>query len=395
MAFGRKESGPFQSVCETRFLRSDLLLVLDNFEHLADAAPAVGELLGTSPGLKVLATSRMPLRLRAEREYPVPSLALPNRHPPPPLEQLTQYEAVRLFIERAQAVTPDFTVDNENAPAVAEICWRVDGLPLAIELAAARVRMLPPQAMLARLEKRLPLLIGGARDLPERQRTLRETIRWSHDLLSEEEQVLFRRLAVFAGGASLEAAEAVANPAGEFDVFAGLERLVEQSLVRQEAGPTGEPRFTMLETIREFGIEQLAAAQEVDEVRQRHAEHMLRLTADQAQAMQILQHRETVVQVTTEYENVRLALTWFEERGEIAALLQLGVALYGFWIARGLLDEGLRWLERALERSGDSTPSAWRVQALNGAANLALFQGNEARAETFITESLAAARVSG
>ena len=157
---------------------------------------------------------------------------------------------------------------------MAEICWRLDGLPLAIELAAARVRMLSPQAMLARLEKRLPLLIGGARDLPERQRTLRETIRWSHDLLTEEEQVLFRRLAVFAGGATLEAAEAVANPAGEFDVFVGLERLVEQNLVRQEAGPTGEPRFTMLETIREFGIEQLAAAQEVDEVRQRHAEHV-------------------------------------------------------------------------------------------------------------------------
>jgi predicted ATPase len=367
---------------------------LDNFEHLADAAPTVGELLGTSPGLKVLATSRMPLRLRAEREYPVPSLALPNRHPPPPVAQLTQYEAVRLFIERAQAVTPTFTVDNQNAPAVAEICWRLDGLPLAIELAAARVRMLPPQAMLARLEKRLPLLTGGARDLPERQRTLRETIRWSHDLLTEEEQILFRRLAVFAGGATLDATDAVANPAGEFDVFVGLERLVEQNLVRQEAGLTGEPRFTMLETIREFGVEQLAASQEMDEVRQLHARYMLRLTADQAQAMQILQHRETVVQVTTEYENIRLALTWFEERGEIAALLQLSVALYGFWIARGLLDEGLRWLERALERSRD-TPTSWRVQALNGAANLALFQGNNVRAETFITESLAAARVLG
>jgi predicted ATPase/class 3 adenylate cyclase len=371
-----------------------LLLVVDNFEHLTEAAPALGELLGTAPGLTVLATSRMPLRLRAEHEYPVPPLGLPNRTPPPPLEQLTHYDAVRLFIERAQAVRPDFTVDNGNAPAVAEICWQLDGLPLAIELAAARVRMLPPQAMLARLEKRLPLLIGGARDAPARQQTLRATIDWSHDLLGTDEQILFRRLAVFAGGATFEAAEVVANPDGTLDVFGGLERLVEQNLLRQETGPLGTPRVTMLETVREFGFEHLALANEVDELRRRHAEYFLQLTSDQPYAMQILQQPQTVARVAAEYHNVRLALTWFDERGEDDALLRLGVALYGLWIARGLLGEGLRWLERALERSRQ-TRSVVRVHALNGAGNLALFQGDDARAEAHLAESLVLAREVG
>ena len=222
-----------------------LLLVLDNFEHLVEAAPAVGNLLASAPGLKVLATSRMPLHLRAEHEYPVPPLGLPRRTPPPPLEQLSQFEAVRLFIARAQAVKPDFAITNDNAPAVAEICWRLDGLPLAIELAAARVRMLSPQAMLARLEQRLPFLTGGARDAPQRQRTLRDTIAWSYDLLQPEDQVLFRRLAVFVGGCTLEAAEAVTNPDGALDVFGGMERLGEHSLLRQDEGLGGEPRLAI------------------------------------------------------------------------------------------------------------------------------------------------------
>ncbi|MDF2758941.1 MAG: adenylate/guanylate cyclase protein, partial [Thermomicrobiales bacterium] len=201
-----------------------LLLVLDNVEHLIEAAPVVSELLGAAPELKVLATSRVPLRLRAEREYPVPPLSLPWRMPLPPLAQLTQYESVRLFIDRAQAVKPDFALDDENAPAVAAICWRLDGLPLAIELAAARVRLLPPQALLARLEQRLPLLTGGARDAPARHRTLRDTIAWSYDLLAGEEQLLFRRLAVFVGGCTLEAADAVTTPDGQRDIFGGIER---------------------------------------------------------------------------------------------------------------------------------------------------------------------------
>ena len=241
-----------------------LLLVLDNFEHLARGRSCRRGPLEPRRGLKVLATSRIPLRLRAEHEYPVPPLALARSHSPrPPLEQLTQYEAVRLFIERAQAVKPDFAVTNDNAPAVAEICWRLDGLPLAIELAAARVRLLSPQAMLARLEQRLPLLTGGARDLPARQRTLRDAIAWSYDLLQPEEQVLFRRLAVFAGGCTLEAAEAVAQPGWRARcVWTGWSGWCEQSLLRQDEGAGASRASAMLETVREYGLEQLAASGE-------------------------------------------------------------------------------------------------------------------------------------
>ena len=237
-----------------------LLLVLDNVEHLIEAASAVGELLGASSALKVLATSRLPLHLRAEREYPVPPLALPRRKPPPTLEQLSQYESVRLFIERAQAVNPDFTVNNSNAPAVAEICHRLDGLPLAIELAAARVRMLPPEAMLARLEQRLPFLTRGARDAPARQRTLGDTIAWSYDLLDPSDQTLFRRLSVFAGGCTLDAAEAVANPAGDLDMFGGLERLVEHSLLRTGGG--SHPRAALCDAGDHPGVWTRAAKRE-------------------------------------------------------------------------------------------------------------------------------------
>jgi predicted ATPase len=215
-ALGIREAGgrPLSERVRDVLADQQLLLVLDNVEHLVEAAPLIGELLEAAPELKVLATSRMPLHLRAEHEYPVRPLSLPSRKPLPAAELLSEYEAVRLFIARAQAVKPDFAVENDNAPAVAEICHRLDGLPLAIELAAARVRLLSPQAMLARLEKRLPFLTGGARDAPQRHRTLRDTIAWSHDLLDAEDRLLFRRLAVFAGGATLEAAEAVANPDG-------------------------------------------------------------------------------------------------------------------------------------------------------------------------------------
>ncbi len=254
------------------FLRDkQVLLLLDNFEHLVAGAPVVGELLRLCPELTVLATSRAPLHLRAERELPVPPLSLPDPARHEPLERLIEYEAVRLFIDRAIAAKPDFTVDNQNAPAVAEICARLDGLPLAIELAAARVRLLPPQALLQRLEQRLPLLTSGARDAPQRQRTLRDAIAWSHDLLSSDEQTLFRRLGVFAGGCTLEAAEVVVNPDGELDVFTGLASLIDEALLRQGAGSGDEPRFRMLETIREFALERLATSGEEGAVRSRLA----------------------------------------------------------------------------------------------------------------------------
>ncbi len=288
----------------------------------------------------MLATSRMPLRLRAEREYAVPPLGLPRRRPPPTLEQLSQYEAVRLFIERAQAVKADFAIDNETAPAVAEICRRLDGLPLAIELAAARVRMLPAQAMLARLDQRLPLLTGGARDAPERQRTLRNTIAWSYDLLQPEEQVLFRRLAVFSGGASFEAIEAVTNPEGELDVFGGLERLLEHSLLRQEEGLKGEPRFTMLETIREYGLEQLKALADADAARRMHFEYFLTLAETAEPELSGPDQGVWLDRLEIEHDNVRAALDWGVERNEAEVALRLAAGLWRFWLVRGHFTEG-------------------------------------------------------
>jgi predicted ATPase/class 3 adenylate cyclase len=368
-----------------------LLLVLDNVEHLIEAASAVGELLGASSALKVLATSRLPLHLRAEREYPVPPLALPRRKPPPTLEQLSQYESVRLFIERAQAVNPDFTVNNSNAPAVAEICHRLDGLPLAIELAAARVRMLPPEAMLARLEQRLPFLTRGARDAPARQRTLRDTIAWSYDLLDPSDQTLFRRLSVFAGGCTLDAAEAVANPAGDLDMFGGLERLVEHSLLRQVVGVTREPRFAMLETIREFGLERLSESGETDAVRRRHVAFFLALVEQAEPALLGPEQLTWLTRLEAEHDNLRTALDWAIGREETA--LQLAAGLAVFWLFRGHLSEGRGWLERALEARGE--PGPVYMQALVAAGEIARHLGDYERAAALQESGLALARTFG
>jgi predicted ATPase/class 3 adenylate cyclase len=364
-AIGIREEGgrPLRERLRDFLAARELLLVLDNVEHLVEATPIVAELLGECPGLKVLTTSRVSLRLRAEREYPVPPLALPRRNPPPPVEQLSQYGAVRLFIERAQAVKPDFTVDNENAPAVAEICHRLDGLPLAIELAAARVRMLPPQALLARLEKRLPLLIGGARDAPERQRTLRNTIAWSYELLREDEQALFRRLAVFAGGMTLEAAEAVANPAGDLDVFGGVERLIEHSLLRQDMGVAGEPRFTMLETIREFAWEQLCEQGEEQEMRMRHATYFATLAEQADDEGRGPKGAVWMARCHLELPNIRAALSWTKgSDGDPVLGLRIVAALRLFWTFQRVA-EGRDWLERLLTR-GEEAPTAVRAKAM-------------------------------
>ncbi len=350
-----------------------LLLVLDNVEHVIEAAPLIGEMLGAAPGVRVLATSREPLRLRAEREYPVAPLSLPNRKPPPTLEQLSQFEAVRLFIDRAQAVKPDFTVDNENAPAVAEICWRLDGLPLAIELAAARVRLLPPQAMLARLEQRLPLLIGGARDAPARQRTLRDTIAWSYDLLEPDEQILFRRLAVFAGGCTLEAAEAVGNHDGALDALTGVERLCEQSLLRQEEGSGGEPRFTMLETIREYGMEWLTESEEEQVVRDVHAVHFAEL-GDNAEHRWLLTPAPFLATLEAEADNLRAALGWAVKRGDAEPGLRLGLAFGTLALQQGMLAEGREGLQRVLALDGGAP--TLRARALQLQGWIALDQGD-------------------
>jgi predicted ATPase len=259
--------------------RSQCLLLLDNFEQLLSAAPLVAELLAAAPGLKVLITSRAVLHLRGEKAFPVSPLAAPDPKHLPPVEELSHYAAVTLFLQRALDVQPEFAATNENAHAVAQICCRLDGLPLAIELAAARIRLLSPQALLARLQNPLKWLVGGARDLPIKQQTLRGTIAWSYDLLAEEEQALFRRLSVFAGGCTLEAAEAVCrvDSRPEGDLFQGLASLVDKSLLRPEASGDGEPRFTMLETLRDYARERLMESGEAQAIRRAHARYFLGL----------------------------------------------------------------------------------------------------------------------
>jgi len=362
-----------------------LLLVLDNFEQILEAASLVGEWLGTCPGLTILVTSRVRLGLRGEREYPVPPLALPDLRRLPSLDQMAQYDAVRLFVERAVEAQPAFAVTNANAPAVAGICHRLDGLPLAIELAAARIRMLPPQAMLARLQSRLPLLTGGARDLPERQRTLRGAIAWSYDLLTSDEQALFRRLSVFAGGFTLEAAEVVA--AGDelgLELFDGLERLVEHSLVRQTE-TAGEPRFMMLETIREYGLEQLATSGEADEAHQRHAAWVVNLADQEGGPGQ----GAWLARLGTEYDNLRAALSWLLVHQPEAALRLVG-SVWRFWTMRGHFREGQAWVEQVLATVPARSPEWARV--LYGAATLAIHLGDLVRAEACGQELLAIGR---
>ncbi|CAN5297899.1 LuxR family transcriptional regulator [soil metagenome] len=369
----------------------ELLLLLDNFEQVLEAAPVVGELLSTCPRLKALATSRGALGVYGEHEYAVPPLALPDprRLPAIHVEKLSQYESVRLFIERARAAKGDFEVTNESAPAVAEICVRLDGLPLAIELAAARTKILPPQAMLSRLSNRMKLLKGGARDLPERQRTLRGAIDWSHDLLEEDEQVFFRRASVFVGGLTLEAAEEVCDADGglELDVLDGVESLLAKSLLRrQEEESEEEPRFYMLETIREYATERLEESGEAEAVRRPHAEHYLGLAEEAEPELRGAHQLEWFERLEGEHDNLRAALSWAIEEGRADTALRLAGALWWFWLVRGHLSEGRRRLEEALAKDGRSATTSVRAKALVGAGRLLLEQGDLERATALLEE---------
>jgi predicted ATPase/class 3 adenylate cyclase len=389
---GVKEAGgqPLLENLEYYLHEMSMLLVLDNFEQILEAAPMVTELLSAAPNLKVLATSRIRLRLYGEHEYSVPPLALPDPERSPSVERLTQYEAVRLFVERAQAAKADFCLTNENVPAVAEICYRLDGLPLAIELAAARIKVLSPHKMLERLGNRLKLLTGGARDLPERQRTLRSTIEWSYGLLEEGEKVLFARLSVFAGGRTLEAIEAICDAGGDLavDVLDGLASLVDKSLLKQEEGVGGEPRFVMLETIHEFAREKLQGSGEAEEVRRLHAEHFLALAEEAEPAVEGAQQPAWVERLEEEHDNMRRALSWSLGQGQDAELtLRIGAALGEFWNLRGYYGEGRRWLEEALANSSPA-PTAARARALQRVSWLAFMQGDLDRAEEASEEGL-------
>jgi predicted ATPase/class 3 adenylate cyclase len=366
----------------------ELLLVTDNFEQVLEGAPDVGMLLTSTETVHVLATSREPLGLSGEREFPVPPLGLPDPAHLPSLAGLSQFEAVALFVERATAVKPDFQVTNENAPAVAEICARLDGLPLAIELAAARVKLLSPEAMLARLERSLTFLSGGSRDLPQRQRTLRDAIAWSYDILEERERRLFARMAAFVGGVSLEAVEAVGNPGDELglDTFDGVASLTNKSLLRQMATGPEEPRFFMLETIREYAGERLDADPDAEDVRRRHAGFFLDLAeraepeltgADQARWLDALE---------ADHDNLRAAIAWAAEH-DLDLALRMGGALWRFWQFRGHLREAAERLEGLLERSGPWDPQA-RAKALEGAGGVTYWMGDFARARRWYEECL-------
>jgi predicted ATPase/class 3 adenylate cyclase len=342
-----------------------VLIVLDNFEQLVAAAPVVGELLRATLGTRFLASSRTPLHLSGEQEYPVPPLSLPDPGALSTAESVGQFEAVRLFIERAMAVSPDFEVIDQTAPAIAAICARLDGLPLAIELAAARVKLLPPSAILARLSSRLDLLGGSARDLTERQRTLRGAIDWSHELLDEPHRRLFARHGVFVGGATLEAAEAVCGPAAELgvDVFEGLADLVDQSLLRRP-DDGAEPRFSMLETIREYALERLASSGEAPSIRSRHAAFYRDLAESLAAYVLGADQKRTLERYAAEHDNLRAALTWAEEAGDAATGLRLAAASWRFWQMRGHLHEARDRLRRMLAQPGEGVELRLRARAL-------------------------------
>jgi predicted ATPase len=373
-----------------------LLLVLDNCEHvLPGVAPLLSELLAGCPALQVLATSRAPLHLRGEHELPVPPLPLPaaGDHG---ANCLGQIDAVALFVQRARAVEPTFALTEANAAAVADVCRRLDGLPLAIELAAARCKVLSPAALLARLSGRLQVLTGGPRDAPARQRTIRDTIAWSHNLLSPEDQALFRRLAVFASGFDLEAAEAVAWTLGEKagDVLERIASLVDQSLLRREERPDGTVRFGMLETVHEYAAERLAASGEEAAARDAHAAHFLAL-AEAAEPHLLLAGQEIWLnRLETEHDNLRAALTWLDERGDGERLLRLAAAVRYFWFLHTYPAEGWSWLERALAAAPDADP-AIRLKAMSYAGFLALVNGDRERCAELRTASLALARALG
>jgi predicted ATPase/class 3 adenylate cyclase len=397
-SLGVKESAeqPLIESLKGYLREKELLLVLDNFEQVVQEAPVVGELVTACPKFKVLATSRIPLRLYGEQEYPVPPLALPDPRVLPPLEVLTQYEAVRLFVERARAVKADFSVTNESAPAVAEICARLDGLPLAIELAAARVRILPPQKMLERLSSRLKLLKGGARDLPTRQQTLRGAIDWSHDLLEEDEKTLFGRLSVFSGGRTLEAIEEICDPEGDLDALEGVESLVEKSLLRQEEGPNGEPRFVMLETVHEYAREKLGESEEAEQFKRAHAEYFLALAEEAEPELKGPDQLEWLERLEAEHDNMRAALGWALESKDGELALRLAGALWWFWFVRGYVRESRAWLEAALAEGAalSSTPKV-RAKAITGAGRLALEMGELERARALLEEGVQLFRKAG
>jgi predicted ATPase len=370
-------------------LCAPMLLLLDNFEHLVPAAPTVAELLVAGPNLKILVTSRAALHVYGEHEFPVSPLALPDSRSKPSVEILSQCPAVALFVQRAAAVKPDFELNPENASTVAEICARLDGLPLAIELAAARVKVLSPSLMLTRLASRLQLLTGGARDMPLRQQTLRAAIDWSYDLLTAAEQKLFRRLSVFVGGCTLEGAEAVCNAKGDLDLdpLDGMASLLDKSLAQEFEPVQAESRFVMLETIREYAQEKLEASGEMPLTKRAHAAYCLVLAEEEAIEQYGAEGTNWSERFAREHDNFRAGLEWLLETGDAEWGLRLGTALFRFWEIREYLAEGRDQLNKLLKLAGAAGPTKARARALFAAGVLAGEQGDYASADKLINES--------
>ena len=362
----------------------NLLLVIDNFEQVVSAAPAIGKLLSAAPKVKVLASSREVLHLRGEHDYPVPPLGLPESKRKQTAAVLGQYEAIALFVQHAHAANPSFALDEENASIVAEICSRLDGLPLALELAAARSRLLKPAVMLEKLKNRLKVLTGGARDLPRRQQTIRGAIDWSYDLLDEAEKKLFARLGNFVGGWTLESAEAVCG--NDLDALNGIESLLDKSLIRQHEGVSGETRFAMLETIREYAHEKLAQSGELESIQQAHADFMEQFLQKVVDAQNKPEEGEWFAKVDDDFDNLRSVIEWGLANQKPACAFLLG-RLWQYWNTRTKQQEPLDWLERALATNG-GTPIE-RARALNCAGNISneLVEYQQARA--FYEDSLA------
>lgn len=396
-----------------------LLLVLDNFEQILAAAPLVSALLTACRRLKTLVTSRAPLHLYGEQEFPVPPLALPIldfrfeildsdasitdqskiKHQTSKIDtaSLNEYAAIELFCQRASAAKPDFTLTNSNAADVAKICIDLDGLPLAIELAAARIKLFSPSALLVRLHQRLPLLTGGPHDLPTRQRTLRAEIAWSYELLTAVEQTLFRRLAVFVGDFTLAAAQAIGN-ADEtlpIDVLDGVATMVDQNLLKQMASNEDEPRFGMLETIREYGLEQLTANGELETLQRCHAEYYLSLAEEGNRNLQNGKQGIWLPRMEREQSNWRTALVWSRSIGDAEQELRLVGALWYSWLYYGYLNEARHYLEDLLARVGGVGSQQARAHVLEGAGALAYLQGDNQTASLRLAESLVLARALG
>ncbi len=370
------------------------VLVLDSFEHVLEAAPMVTELLAAAPNLTIMTTSREALGLQGEYEYLVEPLAVPDLTVGRSIGDLATCESVDLFVQRSQAVLPGFRLTTDNAVAVATICTHLDGLPLAIELAAARIRLFSPQQMLERLESRLSLLRGSSRDQPSRQRTLRDTIRWSYDLLDEQEQRLFSRLAVFTGGCTIESAEAICAPSLSIDALDGLEALLRKSLLYQKDDPGGARRLMMLETLREYAAERLADSGEEQHIRDRHLAYFLAWAEDMEPGYR--QHGQMLLLDRTEAEmdNLRLAFNWALACDDLPAAARLVAAIDYFLFYRDRMVEGYQWVNRL--RGGLATvPGRYRIQCLLTASRLAWLNGDLEQCRSFCEEALALAREMG